>query len=165
MSSLWNSHLFPGAWSSPPFLLMTIIGVAWASTVRFLLQHSMKHHKTHYKLSESSWLPGRSSGSPSANGVVQGGAGLGRERLKLEVQGPLAMKGGAGSALTWRQTLRTPSGMCDTLYSLHRDNVFDSTICCSVDTGPCSVDTVPCSVSVVVCSIYSALFYFKIEVP
>ena len=93
--------------SASPFLVLAIVGVVWALLVRFLFLRSMRHHKTHYKLSESVWKLPVASGLQLSNGATGGGA---RDRLKLEVQ-PLALKTGSLSQFPWRQMLRSPSVM------------------------------------------------------
>lgn len=98
-----STYLFP---------VLSVVGVAWAFLVRFLLLRSMKHHKTHYKLSEgATWKLGGGGSGNAMNGVLSSSqmAG-GRERLKLEVQ-PLAVKTGALSHLPWREILRSPPVM------------------------------------------------------
>ena len=72
----------------------------------------MKHHKTHYKLSEGTrgLRGGGGSGLSMANGGLTGQMLGGRERLKLEVQ-PVAVKTGSISRLPWGVVLRSPPVM------------------------------------------------------
>lgn len=103
LPSLPSTYLFPS---------LACVGVAWALLVRVLLLRSMKHHKTHYKLSEGArWQgAGGGSGPGTANGVLAGQVLGGRERLKLEVQ-PLVVKTGPLSRLPWGVVLRSPPVM------------------------------------------------------
>ncbi len=82
-------------------LLITFLGVVWAGLVRFLFLRSLKHHKIHYKLSDT-----LNGGSGTLMGGASLGGGGGRERLKVEV--PLAgVKGVSPKAgFSWRQTTR-----------------------------------------------------------
>ncbi len=98
------SRLLSAAHPTYLFLALAAVGVAWALLVRCLLLHSLKNHKTHYKLSENTRSLG---GSGLANGMLQGPVVGGRERLKVEVQ-PLAFKTGALCHMPWRQILKSP---------------------------------------------------------
>ena len=76
---------------------------------------SLKHHKTHYKLSDGvqNLSGGLKLGGAGVlgNGKLQGapgGGGGGRERLKLEVQPLPAVRSGELAGLSWR-TLRDRS--------------------------------------------------------